>query len=62
MIEQQTDKTYRELDMRADLRRWDEEFPYLHHELIVRYVAGFFASTVVMTVFNEFRVGRSRKR
>jgi len=62
MIEQQADRTSKELDIRSDLRRWDEEFPYFHHELVVRYVAGFFASTVVMTIYNELRGGRNRKR
>lgn len=61
MIEQQADRTSKELDIRSDLRRWDDEFPFFHHELVVRYISGFLASTVVMTIYNELR-GRSRKR
>mmetsp|Transcript_50248 Transcript_50248/g.151274 ORF Transcript_50248/g.151274 Transcript_50248/m.151274 type:complete len:116 (+) Transcript_50248:86-433(+) len=62
MIEQHADRTSKELDIRGDLRRWDEEFPFFSHELIIRYAAGFFASTIVMTVYNELRGGRMRKR
>jgi len=62
MIEEQADRTSKEMDIRGELRKWDEEFPFMHHELIVRYIAGFFASTVVMTVYNELRGGRTRKR
>ncbi|KAL3779223.1 hypothetical protein ACHAW5_009994 [Stephanodiscus triporus] len=54
-IERDTDRISRELDMRAELRRWDDEFPYFHHELIVRYVAGFMASAAAMFAWGQIR-------
>ena len=33
-IQQSSERVQRELDIRADLRRWDEEFPFMHHELV----------------------------
>lgn len=46
-IEEHAEKMEREIDIRSDLRRWDNEFPYMHHELVVRYAAGFLASSMV---------------
>ena len=33
-IQQTSERAQRELEIRSDLRRWDEEFPFMHHELI----------------------------
>ena len=61
-LEQSTEKKSREMDMRADLRRWDQQFPELHHELIVRYLAGIVASAIVTTIYDTFRpTPRQRK-
>mmetsp|Transcript_6660 Transcript_6660/g.14567 ORF Transcript_6660/g.14567 Transcript_6660/m.14567 type:complete len:115 (-) Transcript_6660:208-552(-) len=61
-IEQQAERTSRELDIRSDLRRWDEEFPWIHHELIIRYVVGGLASTTVMFLYNALRGGNKERR
>ena len=69
-LEEHVEKTQREIDVRSDLRRWDLEFPHIHHELIVRYVAGFFASHITMLICSSIsswwnkcvRNGSSRKR
>ena len=41
------------MDIRADLRKWDNEFPEIHHELIVRWVAGAAVSLVVTSIYNS---------
>jgi hypothetical protein len=41
--------------------RWDEDMPFLHHELIVRYAAGLLASTVALTVYDMFRGSNKRR-
>lgn len=48
-IENQAERTTRELDIRRDLRDWDNRFPYMHHELIVRYISGLIAYTAATT-------------
>jgi hypothetical protein len=45
----------KELDIRGELRNWDSEFPFFHHELIVRYAAGFLASAVAVAAFGQVR-------
>lgn len=35
-LEQATDRTRAELDIRQGLRNWDDSYPEIHHELIVR--------------------------
>lgn len=62
-LEQNVDKTSRELDIRTELRNWDEHYPWIHHELIIRYVAGGLASTMAMFLYNSLlRSGKSRSR
>lgn len=61
-IEQQAERASRELDLRSDLRKWDEEFPWIHHELIVRYICGGLASTTVMFLYNSLRGDKNRRR
>ena len=61
-LEQSTEKASREMDIRADLRRWDQQFPELHHELIVRYVAGILASALVTAIFDMFRPTHRQRR
>lgn len=61
-LEQSTEKKSREMDMRADLRRWDQQFPELHHELIVRYLAGIVASAIVTTIYDVFRPTPRQRR
>jgi len=54
-FEMKADKTSREYDIRVNLRRWDEEFPMMHHELIIRYLAGFLSSSIVLAVYRDLR-------
>ena len=54
-FERDSDKISKELDIRNELRNWDREFPYFHHELIVRYAVGFMASSLAVFVFDKLR-------
>ncbi len=88
-FEMQADKASREMDIRVNLRKWDEEFPWwahlrmvflvpktnevwfnkllliffnryyskhrMHHELIIRYLAGFLTSSIVLAVYRDIR-------
>ena len=54
-MEQKVERTQRELDIRAELRRWDEEFPYFHHELLIRYATGFLLSGIVSIIYDSLR-------
>ena len=54
-LEQTGERASRELDLRRDLRRWDQEHPDIHHELIVRYVCGALVSIAVTSIYNSFR-------
>merc|ERR550539_446910 len=60
-IEQIGEKAQRELQIRDNLRQWDVEFPYLHHELIIRYMAGFLASTMILSLYNTIRYFKQRR-
>uniref|UniRef100_A0A7S2MVT6 Uncharacterized protein n=2 Tax=Helicotheca tamesis TaxID=374047 RepID=A0A7S2MVT6_9STRA len=61
-LEQSAERTRRELDIRSDLRQWDEEFPFAHHELIVRYAVGALASTAAIFIYGKARGMIYRKR
>jgi hypothetical protein len=54
-LEQTGERASRELDIRRDLRRWDQEHPEIHHEMIVRYVCGALVSIVVTSMYNSLR-------
>lgn len=61
-VEQSTERARRELDVRSDLRRWDNDHPELHHELLIRYIAGALVSAVVTSLYQSFwRALRSSK-
>jgi hypothetical protein len=51
-LEQQSERTAREIDVRADLRRWDREYPQIHHELIVRWVCGAAVSMLCTSLYH----------
>ena len=51
-IEQTTERANNELTIRSNLRQWDEDWPMFHHEVIVRYAAGFLASYVSVVAYN----------
>ena len=63
-LERSNDRISKELDIRAELRIWDGEFPYFHHEMIVRYAAGFVASAVAVAAWGQLRslFGTTTKR
>jgi|OM-RGC.v1.035307001 hypothetical protein len=54
-LEQTGERTTRELDIRRDLRRWDNEHPEIHHELIVRYICGALVSIAATSLYASLR-------
>lgn len=48
-------KIEKEMELRSHLSQWDEQFPYMHHEMIIRYAAGFLASTLALTIYDLLR-------
>jgi hypothetical protein len=61
-LEQSAERTSRELDIRADLRRWDSDFPEIHHELIVRWLSGAVISVAVTTLYNALKPQPQRRK
>lgn len=61
-LEQSAERTSRELDIRTDLRRWDESYPEIHHELIVRWLAGATVSWAVTSMYNSLVRPKPRSR
>jgi hypothetical protein len=54
-LEQGAERTQREIDIRSQLRQWDNDFPEIHHELIVRWVCGAIASVAVTSIYNALK-------
>jgi len=52
-IEQSTDRANREIDIRRSLRDWDNSYPEIHHELIVRWICGATVSIVTTSLYNS---------
>ena len=62
-LEQSTERTSREIEIRGDLRNWDRDHPEIHHELIVRYLAGAAVSVVATSLYGSLtRRSRSNHR
>jgi len=62
-VQRGSQRIEKEMEIRSNLAQWDEEFPFMHHELILRYAAGFLASTIALTIYDLFRgVQKSRRR
>jgi hypothetical protein len=62
-LEESAERASREMDIRNQLKEWDKEFPYLGHELIVRYAAGCAAALVLTSIYDYIRgSARSRNR
>jgi hypothetical protein len=61
-LEQSAERTSRELDIRADLRRWDNDFPEIHHELIVRWLSGAVISVAVTSLYNALKPQPQRRK
>lgn len=37
-----TERTQKELDIRTNLRSWDNQFPEIHHELVIIHIANMY--------------------
>lgn len=62
-VQRSSQRIEKELEIRSHLAQWDDEFPFMHHELIIRYGAGLLASAAAIAVYDLFRSsGRSRRR
>jgi len=61
-LEQNAEKIDREIQIRSELRKWDNEFPYFHHEMIVRYAAGFLASSAAILLYGFIRGQQGPRR
>ena len=62
-LEQTAERTSREMDIRTELRNWDNQYPEIHHELIVRWVSGALVSLVVTSLYTSImRPTRSSSR
>jgi len=61
-LEQSAERTSREMEIRSDLRQWDHDFPEIHHELIVRWVAGAFVSMAVTSLYNAIKPQPYKRR
>jgi len=50
-LEQTSERVTRELDIRSELRLWDDEHPAIHHELILRFLCGAVVSIAVTAFY-----------
>ena len=60
-VQRGSQRIEKEMEIRSNLAQWDEEFPFMHHELIIRYAAGFLVSTIALTIYDLFRGGHKRR-
>lgn len=60
-VQRGSQKIEKEMEIRSHLAEWDDDMPFLHHELIVRYAAGLLASTAALTVYDLFRGSNKRR-
>jgi hypothetical protein len=61
-VQRGSQRIEKEMEIRSNLAQWDEEFPFMHHELILRYAAGFAASTVALTIYDMIRGDQKSRR
>jgi len=61
-LERTADRASREIDIRSDLRNWDTQYSFMHHELVVRYAAGLITSSIAMTALRWIRPKRRKAR
>eukprot|EP00551_Chaetoceros_affinis_P012284 CAMPEP_0203668792 /NCGR_PEP_ID=MMETSP0090-20130426/5339_1 /ASSEMBLY_ACC=CAM_ASM_001088 /TAXON_ID=426623 /ORGANISM="Chaetoceros affinis, Strain CCMP159" /LENGTH=79 /DNA_ID=CAMNT_0050533329 /DNA_START=129 /DNA_END=365 /DNA_ORIENTATION=- len=59
-VQRSSERIEKEMELRSHLAAWDDEFPFMHHELIIRYGAGLLASAAALAVYDLFR-GNDRK-
>ena len=61
-VQQGAERTQAELDIRSSLCQWDNDFPEIHHELIVRWGCGLLASIFVSSLYQALKPqSRDRK-
>lgn len=61
-LEQTATRQQKELDIRNEIRKWDEEVPWFHTELIVRCAAGVVARGLVLSIYQMIRGQERQKR
>jgi hypothetical protein len=62
-VQRGSQRIEKEMEIRSNLAQWDEDFPWIHHELILRYAAGLLASTAALTIYDLLRAeNKSRRR
>ena len=54
-VQQTAERTQKELDIRSNLRQWDNDFPEIHHELIVRWICGAIVSLGVSAIYQSIK-------
>jgi hypothetical protein len=54
-VQQGAERTQAELDIRSSLNKWDNDFPEIHHELIVRWGCGLLASVFVSSLYQALK-------
>ena len=60
-VSQSATRQQKELEIRNELRNWDEQVPWFHTELIVRCAAGVVARGLVLSIYQMIR-GNERQR
>jgi hypothetical protein len=61
-LEQGADRATREMNIRSDLRNWDNQFPEIHHELLVRWLSGAVLSMAVTSIYNGLKPKPRQRR
>mmetsp|Transcript_2987 Transcript_2987/g.4595 ORF Transcript_2987/g.4595 Transcript_2987/m.4595 type:complete len:116 (+) Transcript_2987:85-432(+) len=61
-VQRGSQRIEKEMEIRSNLSQWDEDFPFMHHELIVRYAAGLLASTAALTIYDLLRASHKDRR
>jgi len=61
-VEQNMDRTSREMDIRSELRSWDRDYPEIHHELIVRWVSGAVVSLFAVMIYDGLKPSSGKGR
>jgi len=60
-VQQSAERTQAEIDIRNSLRRWDNEFPEIHHEILVRWAVGALVSVCASSVYQSLKQSRDRR-
>lgn len=54
-VQQGAERAQAEIDIRSNLRQWDNDYPEIHHEMIVRWGCGLVASLVASAVYQGLK-------